>query len=105
MSVSREQKTNFAGTFFQRDKVLQLSRLAGVISWVALCFYLLTSAFSFSQFLVQFMSGLYYQKGMSGVDAVNFFSPYLLQPLPGLFYFAGLKFIQHALLILLDIED
>jgi hypothetical protein len=36
---------------------------------------------------------------------VSFFTPYLIQPLPGLLYFSGLKFIQHALLILLDIED
>ncbi len=53
----------------------------------------------------QFASGLFYQKGMSGLDVLGFFTPYLLQPIPGLLYFASLKFIQYVLLILLDMED
>jgi hypothetical protein len=42
---------------------------------------------------------------MSIIDLISFFSPYLLQAMPGLIYFIGLKFAEHGLLILLDIED
>ncbi len=105
MSETNESKTNFAGTYFERDSVLRISRVAGVFAWVALLAYLFTSALSFTQFMVQFSSGLYYQKGMSGLDVVGFFTPYLIQFVPGLLYFAGLKFVQYALLILMDVED
>ena len=105
MSESNESKTNFAGTYFDRDRILQTSRIVGIFAWIVLGVYLFTTLVSFSQFMVQFATGLYTQKGMAGVDILAFFTPYLLQPMPGLLYFAGLKFIQYTLLILLDIED
>lgn len=105
MSESNESKTNFAGTYFDRDKVMKISRVAGIFAWVALGIYLFTSLNSFTQFMIQFATGVYYQKGMSAFDVLGFFTPYLLQAVPGLLYFAGLKFIQHALLILMDMED
>ena len=39
------------------------------------------------------------------MDLVNFFTPYLTMPMPGIAYFLGLKFVQHALLILLEMEE
>jgi hypothetical protein len=105
MSEPNEPKTHFAGTFFDRDSVLQASKVAGIFAWIALAVYLFTSLTSFAQFMIQFLSGLFFQKGMAFIDVVGFFTPYLIQPLPGILYFSGLKFVQHALLILLDIED
>lgn len=105
MSEINEAKTNFIGTYFDRDKVMQISRIAGIFAWIALGIYLFTFLISFTQFMLQFTSGLYYQKGMSIFDLVGYFTPYLLQPIPGLLYFAGLKFVEHTLLVLLDIED
>ena len=105
MSESTESKTNFAGTYFDRDKVMQISRIAGIFAWVALGIYLFTTLNSFTQFMIQYVTGIYSQKGMSIFDVLGFFTPYLLQLVPGLLYFAGLKFVQHALLILLDLED
>ncbi len=105
MSESKESKTNFAGLYFDRDRILKLSRIAGVFAWIVLGIYLFTPLVSFTQFMIQFASGLFYQKGMSGLDVLGFFTPYLLQPIPGLLYFASLKFIQYVLLILLDMED
>ena len=58
-----------------------------------------------AQFMIQYVTGIYFQKGMSIFDILGFFNPYLLMLMPGLLYFAGLKFIQHSLLILLDMED
>ena len=105
MSESDETRTNFAGTYFDRDKVMQISRIAGVFAWIALGVYVFTTLVSFGQFMIQFTTGIFYQKGMSIFDVTGYFSPYLLQLMPGLLYFAGLKFIQHSLLILMDMED
>jgi len=105
MSESNESRTNFAGTYFDRDKVMQISRVAGIFAWIALGVFLFTSLISFGQFMIQYITGIYYQKGMSIFDVLGFFTPYLIQFMPGLLYFAGLKFIQHSLLILLDMED
>jgi hypothetical protein len=105
MSESDDVRTNFAGTYFDRDKVMRISRVAGVFAWIALGVYAVTSLISFSQFMIQFATGVYYQKGMLIFDVLGFFSPYFIQLMPGLLYFAGLKFVQHALLILLDMED
>ena len=100
-----ESKTNFSGTYFDRDKVMQISRIAGVFAWIALGIYLFTTLNSFAQFMIQYATGVFYQKGMSIFDTLGYFSPYLLQLVPGLLYFAVLKFVQHALLILMDMED
>ena len=105
MSESDDVRTNFAGTYFDRDKVMKISRIAGIFAWVALGVFVVTTLNSFLQFMVQFATGIFYQKGMSIFDVSGYFSPYLLQLMPGLLYFAGLKFIQHALLILMDVED
>ena len=105
MSELDESKTNFAGTYFDRDKVMQISRIAGIFAWITLGVFVATSLISFSQFLIQYITGIYYQKGMSIFDVLGFFTPYLIQLMPGLLYFAGLKFVQHALLILMDMED
>ncbi|MBI3153357.1 MAG: hypothetical protein HYZ21_14585 [Chloroflexi bacterium] len=105
MTESTENHTGFLGTYFDRDTVIKISRAAGIFAWVALGIYLFTTLVSLSQFLIQFATGVFYQKGISIVDILSFFNPYLLQPIPGLVYFIGLKFAQHGLLILLDMED
>jgi hypothetical protein len=105
MSESNDTRTNFAGTYFDRDKVMQISRIAGIFAWIALGVYVITTLVSFGQFMIQYVTGIFYQKGMSIFDTLSYFNPYLLQLMPGLLYFAGLKFVQHSLLILLDMED
>ena len=105
MTESAEKRTGFLATYFDRDAVLKIARTAGILAWVILGIYVLTTAVSVMQFLLQFATGVYYQKGMSIFDVAGFFMPYFLQPVPGLVYFIGLKFAEHGLLILLDIED
>ncbi len=100
-----EKHERFYGTFFDKDSVLKIARWAGILAWVVLGIYLFTSLVMFIIFIQQFASGIYYQKGMSIFDLFSFFNPYLIQPLPGILYFFGLKFVQHALLILLDMEE
>lgn len=100
-----ENREKFYGTYFNKDVVLKFSHWAGIIAWVVLIIYLFTSTIVLIQFLQQFVTGIYYQKGMSIFDMISYFNPYLLMPLPGVVYFFGLKFVEHALLILLDMEE
>jgi hypothetical protein len=100
-----EKRETFYGTFFDKSAILKLSRWAGILAWVVLVVYLFTSALNLIQFLQQLVTGVFYQKGMSIFDFLSFFNPYLLLPMPGVVYFFGLKFVQHSLLILLDMEE
>jgi hypothetical protein len=105
MTESDEKQTGFLGTYFDRDMILRISRLAGIFAWIILVVYVITTLIGFTQFMMQFAAGIYGQKGILLIDLISYFTPYFLQPLPGLAYFIGLKFAQHGLLILLDIED
>jgi len=105
MTESNENRTGFLATYFDRDKVIKIARTAGVLAWIVLGIYAFTTLISFTQFMLQFVTGIFYQKGMSIVDVISYFNPYFLQLVPGLVYFIGLKFAEHGLLILLDVED
>ena len=105
MTESTENRTGFLATYFDRDAVIKIARTASILAWVVLGIYVITTVISVGQFLLQFVTGVYYQKGMSIFDVAGFFIPYFLQPIPGIVYFIGLKFAEYGLLILLDIED
>jgi hypothetical protein len=100
-----EKKDNFYATYFSKDTVLKFSRWAGIFAWVVLAIYGAIALNSFIQFMTQFMTGVFYQKGMSVFDLISFFTPYPVQLAPGITSFFGLKFVQHACLILMDIEE
>lgn len=101
----QEKRDNFYATYFNKDAVLKFSYWAGVFAWAVLVFYSVMTVNSFIQFMTQFLTGVYYQKGMSVFDLISFFTPYPMQLAPGIVYFFALKFIQHASLILLDVEE
>ena len=100
-----EKQIPFYGSFIEKSAVLKISRWAGIFAWVALITHLIVFVLSFTQFLIQFATGLFFQKGMSLVDLMSFFNPYLTMSIPGIVYFFGLKFVQHGLLILLEMEE
>jgi hypothetical protein len=95
----------FLGTYFDRDQVIRFSNTAGALAWLALAFFLAGTVISFTQFMIQFVGGWFFQKGMTILDLIGFFTPFLGQIAPGLGYFGGLKFIQYTLLILLEVEE
>jgi hypothetical protein len=105
MSESTEKQGTFLGTYFDRDSVMRLSRWAEAFAWVILSLYLLNWVFSVLLFIGQYMSGLFFDKGMTFLSAINIFAPYFLQPLPGIAYFFGLQAVSKALMILMDMED
>lgn len=101
-SVKQEK---FYGTYFDRDSVLRISRWADIFAWVVLTVYLFTWLFSIILFIVQYINGLYFDKGMTFLTAFSVFKPYFLEPIPGVLYFFSLQGISKGLLILLDLED
>ena len=105
MTETKESGPKFLGTYFDRDVVMRLSRWAQVASWVVLVIYLITWLTTFILFMVQYSSGMFYNKGMTIFDNFNFFTPYLTQPIPGIIYFFSLQAIAHLLVIFLDIEE
>ena len=105
MSESEQKQTTYLGTYFDRDSVMRLSRWADGLSWVVLVIYVISWIASLLMFFAQYYNGMFFEKGMTFVNTLNFFTPYLQQPLPGLFYFIGLQAISKAILILMDMED
>ena len=100
-----DKKSNFYGTYFSKDIVLKIARWSGVLAWVLLIVLSFFALNSFLQFLFQYSSGVFFQKGISVFDLIGYFLPYPQQFAPGIIYFFGLKFVENALLILLDIEE
>jgi hypothetical protein len=105
MTETNEPAQKFFGTYFDRDVVMRLSRWARIFSWVVLALYLIVWLITLGQFLVQFSSGMFFNKGMNIFDSLNFFTPYLTQPLPGIMFFFSLQAIAHLLVIFLDVEE
>ena len=105
MSESTEKQPVYFGTYFDRDSVLRFSRWADILAWVILTVYILSWLSSLLLFISQYYNGMFFEKGMTFLNVINFFSPYLQQPLPGVFYFFGLQAVSKGILILLDMED
>jgi hypothetical protein len=101
--TEQNEKTNFAGTYYNRDSVLRVGRIAGIFAWVTLVFFAAQGVMSALVFTLQVVRGLVTLGGPT--DYAQQFI-WLLQPIvPGALYFVGIQAIGHALLILMDIED
>ena len=99
------RQAGFLGTYFDRDGVLRLSRWADVVAWVLLTIFLVSWLSTFLIFLGQYLSGMYFDKGATFLNALSLFTGQLLQPLPGILYFFSLQAVSKGLLIFLDMED
>jgi hypothetical protein len=104
MNQSTEQRTGFLGTYFDRDAVLRVARLAGVLAWVLLAVYLYNTLVSIGQFWFMAASGGISYAGANIFDRLSMPTVYFSQLAPGVVYFVMLKVAQQALLILLDME-
>ena len=101
--MTENEKTNFAGTYFDRDSILHFARLADIFAWIALAYSVAQAGVATVLFILQYMHGLL--TFPSFADAIQQVI-WQLQPIvPGLMYFVGIQAIAKALLILMDIED
>lgn len=100
---NNESKTNFAGTYFDRDSVLRLARLADIFAWASLIYYVAQTVVSSSTFILQLARGLIVLPGFTDLAQQVI---WMLQPaLPGLWNFIGLQAVGKILLIFMDLED
>ncbi len=98
-----ETKTNFAGTYFDRDAILRLAHLADLFAWIVLAYYLFQVLISVTVFVLQWARGFLTPAGLTDIAQQIV---WLFQPaLPGLWNFIGLQAVGKVLLIFMDIED
>lgn len=103
MSESKESKAPFLGTYFERDSVFRLARLADIFSWIVLALYVAQVLLSLLVYVLQISRGFIYPGGITDVAQQVL---YMLQTItPGLWYFVGLQGAGRLLLIFMDIEE
>jgi hypothetical protein len=101
--MTEPEKTNFAGTYFDKDTIVRLARFLKIASWIVAGVYIYQFAVSMLIFILQLYRHLVY---IGGPTDVLLQILWLVQPtLAGLIFFAALQAIAQGLLILLDIED
>ena len=98
-----EQKSNFLGTYFDRDGVIRMARLIAILSWVMGGIYVLDLLFSVGVFFLQYSRGL--MPGMGFTDIFQNILYNVERPLHGMLYFVALQVVSKGLLIFLDVED
>src|SRR5689334_18009576 len=105
MTESNETKTNtnFAGTYFERDSILKLAKLANIFAWATLLYYAVQAILSLIVMALQIMRGLMAVGGFTDIaqQIVWIFQPFM----PALWYFIAIQGIGKLLLIFMDIED
>lgn len=103
MTESDNSKTNFAGTYFDRDSVLRIARLANIFAWASLIYYAVQVGLALTVFTLQIMRGLITLPGFTDILQQLM---WILQPaLPALWNFIGLQAVGKVLLIFMDMED
>lgn len=103
MTQPDQNKTHFAGTYFDRDTVLRLSRFLKTASWIVAGVYIYQLVLNLGIFILQLIRHLVYIGGPTDIMLQLLWQ---VQPsLAGLIFFAALQAIAQGLLILLDIED
>lgn len=103
MTESNQNRTNFAGTYFDRDAVLRLTRFLKIASWIVAVVYIYMFITTISVFILQIARNLLYFNGPT--DLMLQISWQIQPSLAGIIFYVALQAIAQALLILLDIED
>jgi hypothetical protein len=101
--MNAERRSNFAGTYFNKDAVLWISRSARVLAWVVLGVHLVQLFVSLITIVLQIVRGFWV--GMGYTDMIQSFVFAFQTPLHGVVYFFALLGVAEILLIFLDIED
>lgn len=101
--MTESDKTNFVGTYFDRDTVLRLASFLKIGSWIVAGVYIYQLVVNLIVFTLQMIRHLVYIGGPTDVMLQILWQ---VQPsLAGLIFFVSLQAMAQVLLILLDIED
>ena len=103
MSDQKDSKTNFAGTYYNLDTVLLITKVLKIASWIVAGLYGFQLVVSLVIYVLQVFRNLIYIGGPTDLMQQIIWQ---LQPsLAGLIFFVSLQALAQGLLILLDIED
>lgn len=103
MTEKQDPHTNFAGTYFNRDSIINFAKTANVFAWITLAIYVAQVLLSITVFLLQIARGLIVLNGPT--DYAQQFSYILPGLVPGMQAFVIIQGIGKLLLIIMDIED
>lgn len=98
-----ESKQQFLGTYFDRDAVLRMARVIGILSWVVAGIYAFDLVLSLGILVLQYARHLIMPMGFTDVAQNLLFI--FERPLHGVLYFAAMQAASKGLTILLDMED
>ena len=98
-----EPKEKFFGTYFDRDAVIRMARVIGILSWVVAGVYAFDVVLSALIMALQIIRHIIMPMGPTEfLQNVLFI---LERPLHGVLYFAAMQAVSKGLLIMLDVED
>jgi|PlaIllAssembly_1097288.scaffolds.fasta_scaffold1581796_2 hypothetical protein len=98
-----EERTGFLGTYFDRDGVMRLSKVLGVLAWIVVGIYAFDLLLGLTTLGLQFARGLLV--GWGYTDFLQNLLYIIERPIHGILYFGLLQALSHGLLIALDVED
>lgn len=97
------EKTNFPATYFERDSILRLARLADIVAWIILIYHVAQFLLSVLIYILQITRGQIFVAGFTDLTQQIL---WFIQPnFQGLWYFIAIQAIGKLLLIFMDIED
>ncbi len=103
MGTMQENKDSFLGTYFDKDRVILLSRVIVILSWIIAAIYAVDVVTGLTVFTLQYFRGFLGPMGFT--DLVQNLLYILERPVHGILYFALLQAVSKGLLIFLDVED
>jgi len=98
-----EKKENFLGTYFSKETILRITKVAKILSWVVVGIYASQWIFQVASFFLQIIRGYWF--GMGLTDYANTIIALFEMPLRGVVYFVVLQAVAQVLLMFMDIED
>lgn len=98
-----ESRTNFLGTYYNKNTILRISGFANVFSWIVLGIYALQWLLQISASVLQITRGFWGGMGVTDIflNILSIFDP----PLRGIVYFVVLQAAAEVLLLFMDMED
>ena len=98
-----EERTGFLGTYFDRNQVMRMSKVLGVLAWVIAGIYAFDLLLALTTLGLQYVRGLLIGWGFT--DFLQNLVYIVERPVHGILYFGLLQALSHGLLIALDVED
>ena len=98
-----ESENRFLGTYFDREAVIQWSRIIAILSWVVAGIYTVDLLLGTTVMLLQYLRGLTTMLGFT--DVMQQVLWIIERPVHGILYFALLQALSKGLLIALDMEE